>query len=283
MPAAARAWQAAALELTATGVVDTVFADGCTAREEAPPGAPPLPPARVQQLLEAKYATLRSLQSHPAVRGPIVCGSDGEFVPGVGAVQAEGWGVAGRGGRTHFASIEIPMLMKAARHSVLFQAHGRAVCGQSGQLPPCCRQPPCNCTAPVRPRHGDPAVQTELAAFLVGMGRYSYFVCGAWEDTFSSSPASSGGAGGSGPATSTTTTTTSSSSSSSSSTWMDVYDFPLGEPLGNATLDAHGVWHRSFASGTNASFDTKAEVGRVDWAGHASMATASAATNAAAW
>eukprot|EP01049_Picozoa_sp_SAG25_P025703 SAG25_NODE_12376_length_281_cov_0.571429_1_plen_33_part_01 len=28
--------------------------------------------------------------------------------------------------------------------------------------------------------HYDPAVQTELAAFLVAMGEYSYYVCGSW-------------------------------------------------------------------------------------------------------
>jgi hypothetical protein len=44
-----------------------------------------------------------------------------------------------------------------------------------------------------------------------------------------------------------------------------VYDLPLGEPLGNATKE-EGVWHRSFASGTNVTFNTKTEVGKIHWA-----------------
>jgi hypothetical protein len=83
----------------------------------------------------------------------------------------------------------------------------------------------------------EPTVQTELAAFLVGMGRYSYYVCGSWENY----PANS-------------------------STWNPVYDLPLGEPIGNATLGADGVWRREFASGTTATFDTHTETGEVSWA-----------------
>ena len=83
------------------------------------------------------------------------------------------------------------------------------------------------------------AAQTELAAFLVAAGRLSYFVCGSWEDTFS------GGA--------------------TNSTWLPVYDLPLGAPLANATL-VGGVWRRSFASGTNVTFDTKTEKGVIHWA-----------------
>ena len=56
-------------------------------------------------------------------------------------------------------------------------------------------------------------MQTELAAFLVAMGRYSYFVCGTWENY----PANA-------------------------STWNPVYDLPLDEPLSDAKLGADGVW-----------------------------------------
>ena len=232
--AAMRVWQQTALNLTATGVVDSGFADGCVSRGSGPH----LTPAGAGALLVAKQQMLRELQ--PQLPGPLICGSDGSFPPGVGGVQAGGWGVVPKGGRTHFSTVEIPALMKAVSARLVFQAHGRAVCNQSRQLPTCCvaSGPPCDCATP-RPDHDEPAVQTELAAFLVGMGERSYFTCGSWEDTLSSPTTSS---------------------------WLPVYDLPLGEPIANASLGADGVWRRSFASGTRATFDTVAEVGRVFWA-----------------
>ena len=235
VPEAAAAWQRTATNLTTTGAIDGVFADGCMRRESGPG----LTPARVAALYAAKHDMLRGLQA--ALPGPIVCGSNGEFLPGVDAVQAEGWGVADgdvESGKTHFATLEIPLLMKAAAAGVIFQAHGRAVCGQAGEHPPCCDAPPCNCTTPP-PDYRDAAVQTELAAFLVAAGTNSYYLCGSWEDTLGNDP---------------------------SSAWMPVYDLPLGEPQGRATLGDDGVWRRSFASGTNVTFDTKAEKGSVQWA-----------------
>jgi hypothetical protein len=85
----------------------------------------------------------------------------------------------------------------------------------------------------MRPHYTDDAVQTEIAAFLIGMGKHSYYLCGSWEDTFSNSQTSS---------------------------WLPLYDLPLGAPLGNATLQDR-VWHRSFVSGTKATFDTTTETG----------------------
>lgn len=113
-----------------------------------------------------------------------------------------------RDGRYHFASREIPMAMAAAPAGLVFQAHGRAACGASG---PGCERPPC--PAPAVPGHDEPAVQTEIAAFLVAMGEHAYYVCGAWENE----PAA---------------------------TWrFPLYDLPLGRPLSNATLEG-GVWRR---------------------------------------
>merc|ERR1712217_717286 len=80
---------------------------------------------------------------------------------------------------------------------------------------------------------GDPKIQTELAAFLVVAGEYSYYRCGAWGHT--------------------------------DAPWYKVYDMPLGKPLANATL-ANGVYKRSFASGTKVTFDTKTKTGTMDWA-----------------
>ena len=48
--------------------------------------------------------------------------------------------------------------------------------------------------------------------------------------------------------------------------WFEEYDRPLGEPKGQAVLGEDGVLRREFASGTVASYDTKARVGRVKWA-----------------
>eukprot|EP01052_Picozoa_sp_SAG31_P042094 SAG31_NODE_6576_length_1965_cov_1.946409_1_plen_189_part_00 len=168
------------------------------------------------------------------VLSPLVCGFGGKFdvdllrKTGARGYMDEGWGKA----PLTFATREIPSLMAAVRAGVLFQAHGRAVCGTTGR--------PCeNGTQPCwnrLPDYHESAVQTELAAFLVAMGEYSYFVCGSWENY----PANS-------------------------STWNPVYDLPLGRPLHNATLGADRVWRREFASGTTVQFDTKTNSGTVSW------------------
>ena len=80
----------------------------------------------------------------------------------------------------------------------------------------------------------DPVEQSKLAAFLVAAGRGAYYLCGGW--------------------------------GSASVPWFPLYDLPLGEPLGNATLGADGVWRRSFAHGTKVTLDTKTNNGTVDWA-----------------
>jgi len=72
-----------------------------------------------------------------------------------------------------------------------------------------------------------------IAAFLIGAGPYSYYRCGSWHEEEVG--------------------------------WYPIYDYPLGEPLGDAVLEDH-VWKRSFASGTTVTFDTKKEHGTIDWA-----------------
>jgi len=79
----------------------------------------------------------------------------------------------------------------------------------------------------------DQLVINNIAAFLIAAGPYSYYRCGSWHE------AEVG--------------------------WYPIYDFPLGEPLGDAELDGH-VWKRSFASGTEVTFDTKKEHGTINWA-----------------
>ena len=78
-----------------------------------------------------------------------------------------------------------------------------------------------------------------IASFLIAAGPYSYFLCGGWN--------------------------------SEPPIWYPIYDFPLGEPLSNATLGNDGIWRRSFQSGTKVTFDTKQEKGTIDWAQNPSL------------
>merc|ERR550539_1862316 len=78
----------------------------------------------------------------------------------------------------------------------------------------------------------DPLVINNLAAFLVAAGPYSYYMCGGWNGA--------------------------------STEWYPIYDYPLGEPLSNATL-ADGVYSRSFSHGTSVTFDTNTETGSITW------------------
>lgn len=43
------------------------------------------------------------------------------------------------------------------------------------------------------------------------------------------------------------------------------FSYPLGPPTADATVDASGVYHRKFASGTTASYDPKTGRGAVSW------------------
>ena len=77
-----------------------------------------------------------------------------------------------------------------------------------------------------------------MAAFLIGAGKYSYFGCGNWNTKGNDTTAL---------------------------TWRSEYDKPLGEPKGPAVYSS-GVWSRSFASGTEVTFDTKGNKGIIKWA-----------------
>lgn len=48
-------------------------------------------------------------------------------------------------------------------------------------------------------------------------------------------------------------------------TWHPEYDKPLGAPLSLAVQGQDGVWRRSFARGTNVSFDAARSKGTIDW------------------
>ena len=77
-----------------------------------------------------------------------------------------------------------------------------------------------------------------LAAFLIGAGKYAYFGCGMWS---------------------------SSGTDTRPFTWRPEYDKPLGAPKGLAQYNS-GVWTRSFASGTEVTFDTTTSKGKITWA-----------------
>ena len=86
--------------------------------------------------------------------------------------------------------------------------------------------------------HGDPTVDN-MAAFLIGAEVDQYFGFGAWLTA----------AGG------------------YSHSWLPQFDLPLGAPLAAATYDApSATWRRSFASGTNVTFDAKQSTGSISWA-----------------
>jgi len=79
----------------------------------------------------------------------------------------------------------------------------------------------------------DPKTINNIAAFLVGAGPHAYYMCGGWN--------------------------------SASTEWFPLYDFPLGEPLANASFSKDGIWSRSFKHGTKVTFDTKTETGSIVW------------------
>lgn len=192
------------LSMVQTGVVDGCYADGC----ENVPG--PLDSETQTAYVANKRAMLADLQDE--VPGIILCGSGGGTMKGVLGSSVQNWGKHGE-----YSKREIPMLQKAVADGVMFEAKGNAVCSKGGD-----------------PNDAD--IQTELAAFLIAAGEYSYYRCGGWGHT--------------------------------DVPWYPVYDKKLGAPLGDATLK-NGVWTRAFASGTKVTYDTTAEKGSISWADEA--------------
>eukprot|EP00935_MAST-01C_sp_MAST-1C-sp1_P001487 g1487.t1 len=85
------------------------------------------------------------------------------------------------------------------------------------------------------------AMEDLLAAFLIGCGPWSYMGCGKWQtDGEDADPMAL-----------------------INQHWVTA---PLGPPLGRAVLGSDQVWRRSFASGTNVSFDIGNNNGVVQWA-----------------
>ena len=80
-------------------------------------------------------------------------------------------------------------------------------------------------------------ITSGLAAFLIGAGKYCYYGCGRWY-----------GKG----------------DDNEPWYWRPEFDHPLGDPVGPPSY-ASGVWKRSFASGTEVTFDTSNNKGTIRW------------------
>lgn len=191
-------------DMTVNGIVDGCYIDGC----QNTPG--PLDAATKAAYIAGKQQVLEELQEE--VPGMLLCGSGGDTRSGVFGTSIQNWNKH----TDQLSTREIPKLMAAVSQGVMFEAKGKVVCtpGVDGD-----------------PYNAD--LQTELAAFLVAAGPYSYYRCGGWSHT--------------------------------DPTWYPVYDKKLGTPLTNATLGQDGVWRRSFASGTDVTFDTNTNVGTITW------------------
>lgn len=201
VPAVADIFKAQCKNMTDSGFVNGCFVDGCT----KVPG--PLDSTTDSAYRTAKPRLLAELETE--IPGVLICGSNGKTYEGTSGSQIQNWGKGGQ-----FSQREIPMMLEAVSQNKMFEAHGEAVCQHGGD-----------------PSH--PAVQTELAAFLVAAGKYSYYMCGGF---FGTKPA-----------------------------WYPVYDLPLGAPLGDAKFE-NGVYTRSFASGTSVLYNTSSETGSIQWA-----------------
>jgi len=191
-------------DMTKNGIVDGCYIDGC---QNTPS---PLDKETKNSYVAGKQQVLEELQRE--VPGMLLCGSGGDVRPGVYGTSIQNWNK-----HTDKLSVrEIPLLMEAVSQGAMFEAKGKVVCDPNV--------------------NGDPYnadLQTELAAFLVAAGEYSYYRCGGWSHT--------------------------------DATWYPVYDKKLGAPISNATLGTDRIWRRSFTSGTEVTFDTSTNVGTISW------------------
>jgi len=189
--------------MTSKGV-DGCYIDGC----QNVPG--PLDSETKAAYIAGKQQALEELQQE--VPGMLLCGSGGDTREGMYGTSIQNWNKH----TDQLATREIPSLMKAVSEGAMYEAKGKMVCssGIDGD-----------------PNNAD--LQTELAAFLVAAGEYSYYRCGGW--------------------------------SHADAPWYPVYDKKLGAPLSNATLGDDGIWRRSFAAGTDVTFNTNTNVGTIQW------------------
>lgn len=133
-------WYNNLLNVTKSGYIDGFFVDGCDKGV----------PNTAQERQAGKTDTLKRLQQDiPSV---LICGSNGHVVNGLGGSQIQNWGKG-----EHWSTREIPMLQKAVKAGIMFQAHGACLSDMTQQTQ-----------------------INDLAAFLIAAGPYSYYVCGGW-------------------------------------------------------------------------------------------------------
>jgi hypothetical protein len=134
-------WYNNIFNVTQTGYIDGLFVDGCDKD---------IPDCHTPSRQEGKMSMLKKLQAD--IPGVLICGSNGHVVDGLGGSQIQNWGKG-----EQWSTREIPMLQKAVKAGVLFQAHGSCLTDLTDQKQ-----------------------VNDLAAFLVAAGPHSYYVCGGW-------------------------------------------------------------------------------------------------------
>merc|ERR1712107_348932 len=139
--------------------------------------------------------------------GVCVTGSQGGTVDHVAGTQSQNFG---KGGVYH----GIRGINRTMWEGKLFQADGGGIGKHGGD-----------------PYH--PAVQTEVAAFLLTANKYAYYGQGGF--------------------------------TMDAPVWFPVYDMPVGAPLSNATQINATSWRREFAMGTTIEFDFATWQGTVSW------------------
>jgi len=132
-------WEEACLNMTKTGYIDSCFFDHCGKGE-----------GQSETWLINKKKSIVDVQTK--VNGPVICGSNGDVLPGVAASQLQNWGK-----NEQWSKREIPMLMEAVSLGAMFQAHG--ACPENEH---------------------DQSTIDNIAAFLIAAGPYSYYMCGKW-------------------------------------------------------------------------------------------------------
>ena len=250
-------WIEMCLNVTSSGVVDGCFMDGCArplppSLTSLPPSLPrlPLPPCLPASVppslpptrsLRCRCANFNPRGNRLIVPGPLAPKTAAlyrankprwmaklqQLVPGVLICGSGGGWVDGDDGRPAVAATQVQNWgVHNQNWTGVWMPMLRAAV-EAGVIFEA--HAACGSSDPA-----DPDEQSKLAAFLLAAGPGSYYLCGGW--------------------------------GSSSVPWFPIYDLPLGKPLSDATLDADGVWRRSFAAGTNATMDTRTNVGTVTWA-----------------
>jgi len=220
LPAVRSFWQGVCYAAVASGVVDGCFSD--SSQPDSHGTAKRLNATDRAAYEAGKVQTMSEVTAHfgGAAGAPYPASASGVLIgkkpdqAGINAFQIEMF---------RADESQIVVLQQGVAQGYLVQAHV-AVYEASGK---------CGCAC----------LESDVAAFLIGAGQFSYFGFGAW---------------------------ISPDLADVQRRWCpELFERPLGTPLANGTRDAGGVWRRSFASGTNVTFFGKNGTGVIDWSGPA--------------